>query len=40
MIAVGVLDCEEASEDVSINHYGAALDKEYGSFWVEAGVTE
>ena len=40
LIAVDVLDSEEASEDASIVHYDAAFDEEYGSGLVGAGVTE
>ena len=40
MLAVDVLEYEEASEDASINHDGAASDEEYGSGLVGAGVTE
>ena len=40
LIAVDVLDSEEESEDASIVHDDAALDKEDGSGLVGAGVTE
>ena len=40
LISVDVLDSEEADEDASINHDGAALDEEDGSGLVGAGVTE
>ena len=40
MIAVDVLDSEEAAEDASIIHDDAALDEEYGSGLVVEGVTE
>ena len=35
-----VLDSEEAAEDDSINHYGAASDEEDGSGLLGASVTE
>ena len=40
LIAVGVLDSEEAAEDASIIHDDAALDEEDGSGLVGAVVTE
>ena len=40
MIAVDILDSEEAAEDDSIYHYGAVLDEEDDSGLVGAGVTE
>ena len=40
MIDVDVLDSEEADEYASIVNYDPALDEEYGSGLVEAGVTE
>ena len=40
MIAVDVLDSEEAAEDASIDHDGDTLDGDYGSGLVGAGVTE
>ena len=40
MIAVGVLDSEEAAEDASIVHDGADFDEEDGSDLVGASVTE
>ena len=40
LIAVDVLDSEEAAEDASIDHDDAALDEEYGSGLLGAGVTE
>ena len=40
MIAVDVLEYEDADEGASIVHYDAALDEEDGSGLVGAGVTE
>ena len=40
LIAVDVLDSEEAAEDASIDHDGDTLDGDYGSGLVGAGVTE
>ena len=40
LIAVDVLDSEEAAEDASINHDDADLDEEDGSAFVGTGVTE
>ena len=40
LIAVGVLDSEEAAEDVYIVHDDAAEIEEYGSSLVGAGITE
>ena len=40
MIAVGVLDSEEAAEDASIIHDDAAFDEEDGSGLVGEGVIE
>ena len=40
LIAVDVLGSEEAAEEASINHDGAASDEEDGSGLVGAGVTE
>ena len=40
LIALDVLDSEEADEDASISHDGAALDEEDGSGLVGAGVAE
>ena len=39
LIAVDVLESEEAAEDTSINHDGAASDEEGGSGLVGTGVT-
>ena len=38
LIAVGVLDSEDAAEGASINHDGAASDEEDGSGLVREGV--
>ena len=40
LIAVDVFDSEEAAQDASIDHGGAALDEEDGGGLVGAGVTE
>ena len=40
MIAVDVLDSEEADEDAYVYHYGAVLDEDYGSALAGAGVIE
>ena len=40
LIAVDVLDSEEAAEDASIVHDDAALDEEGGISLLGAGVTE
>ena len=40
LIAVDVLDSEQAAEDYSIDHDGAALDEDDGSGLLGAGVTE
>ena len=40
LIAVDVLDSEEAAEDASILHYDAAFDEEDGSGLVGACVTQ
>ena len=40
LIAVDVIDSEEAAEDASFNHGGADFDKEDGSGLLGAGVTE
>ena len=40
LIALDVLDSEEAYEDDFIDHYDAALDEEDGGGLVGAGVTE
>ena len=40
LIAADVIDSEEAVYYSSIDHDGAALDEEYGSGLVGAGVTE
>ena len=40
LIAVDVLDSEEAAKDTSIDHNGPASDKEDGSGLVGAGFTE
>ena len=40
LIAVNVLDYDEADEDASIDHDGDALDEEDGIVLVGAGVTE
>ena len=39
LIAVDVIDSEEAAEDASIDYYGDDLDEEYASGLVGAGVT-
>ena len=40
LIPLDVIDSEDADEDASINHDGAALDEEYGSGIVGEGFTE
>ena len=40
MIAVDVIDSEDAAEDTSIFHNDAALDEDYGRCLLGAGVTE
>ena len=40
LIAVYVLESDEAAEDSSINYNGAASNEEYGSGLLGAGVTE
>ena len=37
---MGVIDYDEAADDASIDHDGAALDEDYGSVLVSSGVTE
>ena len=40
MIAVDVIDSEEADKDNFIDHNGTAFDEDYGSGLVGAGITE